>query len=79
MGGSIALAILNGHYSFPLDKEQDDPYSDEFKDFIRFLLVVDPKDRPDIHLVSHHMISSNYIFMHSYIYHDRLYQGLTTF
>jgi serine/threonine kinase 16 len=59
MGGSIALAILNGHYSFPLDKEQDDPYSEEFKDFVRFLLVVDPKDRPDIHQVSYQMIPSH--------------------
>ncbi|CEP08159.1 hypothetical protein [Parasitella parasitica] len=49
MGGSIALAILNGHYKFPLDKEQDDPFGDEFKNLVRFLLVVDPKERPDIH------------------------------
>ncbi|KAK4516976.1 uncharacterized protein ATC70_000304 [Mucor velutinosus] len=51
MGGSIALAILNGHYKFPLDKEQDDPYSDEFKALIQFLLVIDPKERPTIHQV----------------------------
>ncbi|KAG2198846.1 hypothetical protein INT46_007348 [Mucor plumbeus] len=51
MGGSIALAILNGHYKFPLNKEQDDPYSDEFKSLIQFLLVIDPKERPDIHQV----------------------------
>ncbi|KAL7315162.1 Serine/threonine-protein kinase env7 [Mucor circinelloides] len=51
MGGSIALAILNGHYKFPLDKEQDDPYSDEFKELIQFLLVIDPKERPTIHQV----------------------------
>ncbi|KAI8049805.1 kinase-like domain-containing protein [Gilbertella persicaria] len=51
MGGSLALAILNSNYKFPTDKEQDDPYSDEFKNFIRFLLVNDPKDRPDINQV----------------------------
>ncbi|KAF1796477.1 kinase-like domain-containing protein [Mucor lusitanicus] len=51
MGGSIALAILNGHYKFPLDKEQDDPYSDEFRALIQFLLVIDPKERPTIHQV----------------------------
>ncbi|KAL9542062.1 hypothetical protein MBANPS3_008794 [Mucor bainieri] len=51
MGGSIALAILNGHYKFPLDKEQDDPYSDEFRELIQFLLVIDPKERPTIHQV----------------------------
>ncbi|KAI7899782.1 kinase-like domain-containing protein [Cokeromyces recurvatus] len=44
MGGSLALAILNGHYKFPIE----DPYSDEFKNFIKFLLVIDSKERPDI-------------------------------
>ncbi|CAO3619947.1 unnamed protein product [Mucor hiemalis] len=51
MGGYIALAILNGHFKFPEDKEQEDPYSDDLKNFIQFLLVVDPKDRPDIETV----------------------------
>lgn len=52
MGGYIALAILNGHFKFPEDKEEEDPYSDGLKELIRFLLVVDPKDRPDIETVS---------------------------
>jgi serine/threonine kinase 16 len=50
MGGSIALAILNGHYKFP--QEEEDPYSDDFKQLIKFLLVIDPKERPDIQSVS---------------------------
>jgi serine/threonine kinase 16 len=48
LGGSIALAILNGNYTFPEDKEEQDPYSNTFKDLIRFLLTIEPKDRPDI-------------------------------
>ncbi|KAI9268438.1 other/NAK protein kinase [Helicostylum pulchrum] len=51
VGGSIALAILNGYYKFPLDKEDGDHYSDHFKEFIKFLLVIDPKERPDIDTV----------------------------
>lgn len=52
MGGSIALAILNGYYKFPLDKEEQGHYSDEFENLIKFLLVIDPKERPDIQAVS---------------------------
>lgn len=59
MGGYIALAILNGHYKFPKDKEEEDPYSDEFKEFIKFLLVINPKDRPDIESVSNNKNRSN--------------------
>lgn len=51
MGGSMALAILNGHYKFPEDKEEEDPYSDGFKELVRYLLTLDPKERPDIHQV----------------------------
>ncbi|KAG2201670.1 hypothetical protein INT47_003896 [Mucor saturninus] len=51
MGGSIALAILNGYYKFPTDKEEEGHYSDEFEDLIKFLLVIDPKERPDIQTV----------------------------
>ncbi|KAI9474168.1 MAG: kinase-like domain-containing protein [Benjaminiella poitrasii] len=44
VGGSLALAILNGHYKFPIE----DPYSDEFKNFIKYLLTIEVKERPDI-------------------------------
>ncbi|KAI8386942.1 kinase-like domain-containing protein [Blakeslea trispora] len=51
MGGSIALTILNGQYSFPVDKQQTDPYSNQFRQLIKSMLMVDPKERPDINEV----------------------------
>lgn len=47
MGGSMALAILNGQYKFP----EEDPYSQSFKDLVRLLLTLDPKERPNIQQV----------------------------
>ncbi|CAO3688552.1 unnamed protein product [Rhizopus stolonifer] len=45
MGGSMVLSILNGCYKFPTD----DPYSEDFKELIRCLLVIEPKERFDIY------------------------------
>lgn len=45
----MALAILNGKYKFP-DAEQD-PYSDDFRELVKSMLVVEPKERADIHAV----------------------------
>ncbi|KAI7867702.1 kinase-like domain-containing protein [Spinellus fusiger] len=47
VGGSMTLAILNGRYHFP----SEDPYSESLRDLIKSMLVVDPKQRPDIHAV----------------------------
>ncbi|KAI9261163.1 kinase-like domain-containing protein [Sporodiniella umbellata] len=47
MGGSIVLSILNGSYNFPTE----DIYSEAFKELIKSLLTVDPKERPDIYQV----------------------------
>jgi serine/threonine kinase 16 len=44
-GGSIALAVQNGRYTFPA---QNSRYSEGLKDIIKAMLVVDPNDRPDI-------------------------------
>jgi len=49
-GGSIALAVLNGTVRFPT-VDQADRYSNEFRDLIRAMLVVDPAMRLDIHEV----------------------------
>lgn len=43
-GASISLAISTGKYNFP----NDDIYSDDVKDLIKFCLVVDPKERPRV-------------------------------
>ncbi|KAG0166003.1 hypothetical protein DFQ28_007982 [Apophysomyces sp. BC1034] len=47
VGGSLALAILNGQFKFP----SEDPYSEGFRDCIRSMLTLDPVQRPDIHAV----------------------------
>ncbi|KAI9015706.1 kinase-like domain-containing protein [Phycomyces nitens] len=47
IGGSLSLAILNGQYKFPVQ----DPYSEPLRNLIRSMLIVDPKERPDIHTV----------------------------
>ncbi|KAI7877899.1 kinase-like protein [Lichtheimia hyalospora FSU 10163] len=47
-GGSVALAVLNAQFKFPNDPE----YSQDFKDFISWMLTADPNTRPDIHEVS---------------------------
>lgn len=43
-GGSTALAVMNGKFTFP----RNDPYSAEFRALISKLLITDPKFRPDI-------------------------------
>lgn len=45
----MSLAILNGNYKFP--PSEQDPYSESVRDLIKFILAVDPKQRPDIHAV----------------------------
>ncbi|ORZ03739.1 kinase-like domain-containing protein [Syncephalastrum racemosum] len=49
MGGSMSLAILNGNYKFP--PAEQDPYSESVRDLIKFILTIDPSERPDIHAV----------------------------
>ncbi|ORX93302.1 kinase-like protein [Basidiobolus meristosporus CBS 931.73] len=46
-GGSIALAVQNCKYTFP----SDDLYSEHLRELIRYILVLDVKQRPDIHQV----------------------------
>jgi len=48
-GDSIALAVLNAQFRFPVVEQ--DRYSPDLRDLISFMLKVDPKDRPDIHEV----------------------------
>ncbi|SDA03018.1 BZ3500_MvSof-1268-A1-R1_Chr11-1g03263 [Microbotryum saponariae] len=52
-GGSIAMAVMNGKYDFP--RSSEGRHSEGFRDLIRMMLKVDPKQRPDIHQVSHHL------------------------
>ncbi|KAF7726665.1 hypothetical protein EC973_008539 [Apophysomyces ossiformis] len=47
VGGSLALAILNGQYKFPAE----DPYTEGFRECIKSMLTVNPQQRPDIHAV----------------------------
>lgn len=47
-GSSVVLAVRNGQYKFP---NNDKVYSQGLRDLIKFMLVVDPKKRPDIHAV----------------------------
>ncbi|KAJ8651895.1 hypothetical protein O0I10_012540 [Lichtheimia ornata] len=49
VGGSMSLAVLNGQYKFP--PSESDPYSEGFRGLIRSMLVVDRKERADIHSV----------------------------
>ncbi|KAI8089463.1 kinase-like domain-containing protein [Halteromyces radiatus] len=46
-GGSLALAVLNGQFSFPTTPT----YSDDLKNLISWMLTVDPQDRPSIQQV----------------------------
>jgi len=43
-GDSVALAVVSGRIDIP----PDSPFSDELHDLIRYILVVDPKQRPFI-------------------------------
>ncbi|KAG1461898.1 hypothetical protein G6F46_004674 [Rhizopus delemar] len=45
MGGSMVLSILNGNYKFP----PNDLYSEDFKELIKCLLMVEPNERFDIY------------------------------
>lgn len=47
MGGSMVLSILNGNYKFP----SNDLYSEDFKELIKCLLMVEPNERFDIYQV----------------------------
>lgn len=44
-GGSVAMAAMNGRYSFPSD---GDCYSEGFRQLVKMMLVVQPQDRPTI-------------------------------
>ncbi|GAA5888017.1 hypothetical protein JCM16303_000180 [Sporobolomyces ruberrimus] len=44
-GGSIAMAVLNGKYSFPTNEGK---YSEGLKEIVRRCLRVKPQERPDI-------------------------------
>ncbi|GAA6025597.1 hypothetical protein JCM11491_004771 [Sporobolomyces phaffii] len=46
LGGSVAMAVLNGKYQFPPD--QGGAYSTGFKEIVRACLEVNPDRRPDI-------------------------------
>merc|ERR1712093_788394 len=48
-GSSVVLAVRNGQYRFPAS---DKVYSQGLRDLVKFMLVLDPKKRPDIHAVS---------------------------
>ncbi|KAI5476405.1 serine/threonine-protein kinase [Pseudohyphozyma bogoriensis] len=43
-GGSIAMAVLNGKYSFP----KDGNYSEGFRELIQLMIKVKPEERPNI-------------------------------
>ncbi|RKP13240.1 kinase-like domain-containing protein [Piptocephalis cylindrospora] len=47
-GGSVAMAVQNGRWSFPPGHTK---YSKGFQELIRFMLVVEPRERPSIHQV----------------------------
>ncbi|KAI7861593.1 kinase-like domain-containing protein [Spinellus fusiger] len=51
LGGSVALAVLNGQFKFPTDAVYQNQYSQAFKDLIIWILNTDPKLRPTIHEV----------------------------
>ena len=48
-GGSIAMAVMNGKYSFP---SSDGGYSEGVRELVRMCLVVKPENRPAIDAVS---------------------------
>lgn len=45
-GGTMALAVLNRQFYFPIAKR--DMYTKQFQDLISWMLNTDPEDRPDI-------------------------------
>jgi serine/threonine kinase 16 len=47
-GGNVTMAVRSGNYKFP---DKDRGYSQGFRDLIKFMLVIEPKNRPDIHAV----------------------------
>lgn len=50
-GGSMALAVLNGQFKFPTDPQLDRLYGQGLRDFISWMLSINPIQRPDIHQV----------------------------
>ncbi|KAG2179073.1 hypothetical protein INT43_001923 [Umbelopsis isabellina] len=50
-GGSMALAVLNGQFKFPTDPELERLYGQGLRDFISWMLTINPSERPDIHQV----------------------------
>ncbi|KIJ52504.1 hypothetical protein M422DRAFT_223049 [Sphaerobolus stellatus SS14] len=48
-GGSIAMSVMNGAYKHPANASSI--YSEGLRNLIDFMLVLDPKNRPDIHQV----------------------------
>ncbi|KAI8889444.1 kinase-like protein [Backusella circina FSU 941] len=48
-GGSVALAVLNNQFRFP--SNENDNYSSQVKELIKWMLTSDPATRPDIHQV----------------------------
>ena len=47
-GGNITMAVRSGNYKFP---GKDKVYSEGYRALVRFMLVVDPSKRPNIHQV----------------------------
>ncbi|KAI9290283.1 other/NAK protein kinase [Umbelopsis sp. AD052] len=50
-GGSMALAVLNGQFKFPTDPQLERLYGQGLRDFITWMLSINPSQRPDIHQV----------------------------
>lgn len=50
-GGSIAMAVLGGKYSFPNESVGGGKYSEGFKELIKGMLKVKVEERWDIHQV----------------------------
>ncbi|GAB5589045.1 Serine/threonine-protein kinase env7 [Umbelopsis nana] len=50
-GGSMALAVLNGQFRFPTDPQLERLYGQGLRDYISWMLSINPSQRPDIHQV----------------------------
>jgi serine/threonine kinase 16 len=48
---AMALAVLNGQFKFPTDSELERLYGQGLRDFISWMLTINPSERPDIHQV----------------------------
>lgn len=67
-GGSMALAVLNGQFRFPTDPQLERLYGQGLRDYISWMLSINPSQRPDIHQV----------FVLSYIIHWRSVSSFLT-